>query len=74
VYAQPLFYSTNSYLVSKIRIVLKFSLIFSLPNIPGMEEVETDVAINENLRNAGIVLVLFAMVALISYLEWRGRA
>jgi hypothetical protein len=39
-----------------------------------MEEVKTDVAINENLRNAAIVIALFALVALISYLEWRGRA
>jgi hypothetical protein len=39
-----------------------------------MERVKTNVTVNENLRNAGIVIALFALVALISYLEWRGRA
>jgi hypothetical protein len=39
-----------------------------------MERVKTSFQVNENLRNAGIVVLLFALVAFISYLEWRGRA
>jgi len=38
-----------------------------------MEKIKTFFHLSEKIRNAVIVAILFALVALISYLEWVGR-